>query len=242
MQAWVVVMVVVLAIALALTVYGALHDRTLNRRRAEEMLGPPKRDIPNLPADARAPAYVTEAQARRRRPAPSPSELGGEVAALRGRLEAATTEPFAAYAAREVAVGHATDDFATEPDGRTAALADPLVLVCADEVETVRELLPALEHVITAARPIVVVAPRVAPEVLGTLEVNALQGKVPGLAVVADDAVRGEIAQISGATPVDRTDRRSGWADPAAFGNLASWTSTRTAARLVPLVRADDAS
>ena len=32
-------MVVVLVIALALTVYGALHDRTLNRRRAAEMLG-----------------------------------------------------------------------------------------------------------------------------------------------------------------------------------------------------------
>lgn len=240
-QAWVVVMVVVLVIALALTVYGALHDRTLNRRRAEEMLGPPKRDIPNLPADARAPSYVPEAQARRRRSSSSPAELDDEIVALRERLETATTEPFTAYEPRQVTVGHATDDFATEPDGRTAELTDPLVLVCADDVETVRELLPALEHVITAGRPVVVVAPRIAPEVLGTLEVNALQGKVPGVAVITDDAARNEIAEVSGATPVDRTDRRSGWADPAAFGHLASWTSTRTSARLVPLVRAEDA-
>ncbi|SER36474.1 hypothetical protein [Microlunatus flavus] len=238
MQAWVVVMVVVLAVGLALTVYGALHDRTLNRRRAAEMLGPPERAIPNLPADARPPAYVTEAQARRRPVAQDPEKLGSEIETLRARLEAATTEPFAAYEPRQVAVGHASDDFVTDPSTRTAVLEDPLVLVCADAVETIRELLPALEHAVRAARPLVVVAPAIAPDVLGTLEVNAIQGKVPGVAVLADDAVRAEVAQISHATPVDATDRRSGWADPAAFGHLARWTSTRSSSRLSPLTRA----
>ena len=234
-------MIVVLVAALALTVYGALHDRTLNRRRAEEMLGPPKRDIPNLPPDARPPTYVTEAQARRRPAAKSADQLGAEITAQRARLQAATTEPFTAYEAREISAGHASDDFATDPATRTATLEDPLVLVCADDVETVRELLPALEHAIRAGRPVVVVAPRFAPDVLGTLEVNAIQGKVPGVAVVADAAARAAVAEISHATPVDATDRRSGWADPAAFGHLASWTSTRTSARLVPLVRAEEA-
>lgn len=239
MQTWVVVMVVVLAVALVLTVYGALHDRTLNRRRAAEMLGPPKRDIPNLPADARAPAYVTEAQARRRPTAKGPAELSTEIGDLRDQLAEATSKAFAAYAEREVAVGHASADFATDARSGTAVLEDPLVLVCADDVQTIRELLPALEHAVRAARPLVVVAPAIAPDVLGTLEVNAIQGKVPGVAVLADDAVRAELAQISHATPVDAADRRSGWADPAAFGHLARWTSTRTSSRLVPLVRAD---
>ena len=44
-------MIAIVAVALVLTVYGALSDRAKNRRRAAEMLGPPQRDIPNLPAD-----------------------------------------------------------------------------------------------------------------------------------------------------------------------------------------------
>jgi hypothetical protein len=65
--------------------------------------------------------------------------------------------------------------------------------------------------------------------------VNAIQGKVPGVAVLADDAVRAQVAQISHATPVDATDRRSGWTDPSAFGHLARWTSTRRTSRLAPV-------
>jgi len=215
-------MVVVLVLALALTVYGALHDRTLNRRRAAEMLGPPARDIPNLPSDARSPAYVTEAQARRRPEtgAGSGSSTGSGRALGEGTVE--------------VAAGHASADFATDTRTGTAVLDEPLVLVCKDGVDTIRELLPALEHALRASRPLVVVAPAIAQDVLGTLEVNAIQGKLPGVAVLADDAVRAEIASLSGATPVDATDRRSGWTDPAAFGRLARWTSTRTGSRLTP--------
>ena len=224
MQAWVVVMVVVLVIALALTVYGALHDRTQNRRRAAEMLGPPAREIPNLPSDARSPAYVTEAQARRRPEATADSARSTGS----GSVEAEGTV--------EVAVGHASADFATDTRTGTAVLDEPLVLVCEGGVETIRELLPALEHALKAARPLVVVAPAIAPDVLGTLEVNAIQGKIPGVAVLADDAVRAEIASLSGAGPVDATDRRSGWTDPAAFGRLARWSSTRTSSRLTPAV------
>ena len=214
------VMVVVLVIALALTVYGALHDRTLNRRRAAEMLGPPARDIPNLPADARSPAYVTEAQARRRPETARPERLGERGSDAEGTVE--------------VTAGHASADFATDTRTGTAVLDEPLVLVCEDGVDTIRELLPALEHALRASRPLVVVAPAIAQDVLGTLEVNAIQGKLPGVAVLADDAVRAEIASLSGATPVDATDRRSGWTDPAAFGRLARWTSTRTGSRLTP--------
>ncbi|SDU98746.1 hypothetical protein SAMN04488544_3046 [Microlunatus sagamiharensis] len=213
------VMVVVLVVALALTVYGALHDRALNRRRAAEMLGPPARDIPNLPSDAPSPAYVTEAQARRR-PETARDTLGERDRDAEGTVE--------------VAAGHASADFATDTRTGTAVLDAPLVLVCEGGVGTIRELLPALEHAIRASRPLVVVAPSIAPDVLGTLEVNAIQGLVPGVAVLADDAVRAEIASLSRAVPVDATDRRSGWTDPAAFGRLARWTSTRTSSRLTP--------
>ena len=237
-QTWVVVMVAIVAVALVLTVYGALSDRAENRRRAAEMLGPPQRDIPNLPADARSPRYVTEAQARRRpdgaaapfgRAGPELVEgLGERGGSLEGRDQGV-----------EIGVGYASAEFVTEPGAREVVLDDALVLVCSDGVETVRELLPALEQALKAARPLVVVAPTIARDVLWTLEVNAIQGLVPGVAVLADDAVRAQVAGASGAAPVDAADRRSGWLDARALGHAARWTSTSRTTRVAPLVRTD---
>lgn len=215
-------MIVVVAAALVLTVYGALSDRAKNRRRAAEMLGPPKRDIPNLPEGARSPHYVTEAQARRR-PDRAPQPVAWPEEADQGSVE--------------IAVGYASAEFVTDPRSRQVVLEEPLVLVCSDGVETIRELLPALEQALRTARPLVVVAPVIAPEVLGTLEVNAIQGKVPGVAVLGDADVREQVVEASGAVSIDSTDRRAGWLDPEALGNLARWTSTRTTSRVVPFVR-----
>jgi hypothetical protein len=237
-QAWLVVMIAVVVVAAVLTVYGALSDRAKNRRRAAEMLAPPKRDIPHLPADARPPRYVTEAQARRR-----PPEVGAEpFDRLRARdgVGKERDEELGERAEKtvEIAVGYASADFVTDPAAKAVVLEEPLVLVCADDVETIRELLPALEQAIKAARPLVVVAPTIGKDVLGTLEVNAIQGKVPGVAVLADDAVRAQVAVASGALPVDAADRRSGWLDPQALGSVVRWTSTDRTTRVVRAVRA----
>ena len=193
------------------------------------MLGPPKRDIPNLPARGTVAAYVTEAQARgaptapslrpsRRRSPPTGSETSGEELEIAGssayvRSDAASRQP----SSRPVR-------------GARGRAHDPLVLVCADDVETIRELLPALEQALQTGRPLVVVAPAIAQDVLGTLEVNAIQGKVPGVAVLADDAVRRRSSKRAGPSPIDGTDLRSGWLDPQALGHVARWTSTRSAA------------
>jgi hypothetical protein len=239
-QAWVVVMIVVVAVAAALTVYGALSDRAKNRRRAAEMLGPPKRDIPNLPADARSPQYVTEAQARRRpADAPAAGQLLGQIEDVRAQLRRATTEPFPELTEREIAVGYASDAFVTAPGAREVVLEDPLVLVCSDAVETIRELLPALEQALQTGCPFVVVAPSIAKDVLGTLEVNAIQGKVPGVAVLADDAVRAQVVDVCFAVPIDATDRRAGWLDPQSLGHAARWTSTSRTTVVEPYVRAE---
>ena len=111
------------------------------------------------------------------------------------------------------------------------------MLVCSDGIETVRELLLALEQALKAVRPLVVVAPAIARDVLGTLEVNAIQGLVPGLAVLADDAVRAQVVEATGAAPVDAADRRSGLARPGGVRPRRRWTSTSRTTRVVPLVR-----
>ena len=240
-QPWVVVMIVIVAVALVLTVYGALSDRAKNRRRAAEMLGPPQRDIPNLPADARSPQYVTEAQARRRPPAAPSAEQHHGLQDPRSPLRQATTEPFQELAEREIAVGWASEAFVTEPGAREVVLEDPLVLVCSDAVETIRELLPALEQALQTGCPLVVAAPSIAPDVLGTLEVNAIQGKVRGVAVLADDAVRAQVVDVCFAAPIDATDRRSGWLDPRSLGHAERWTSTSRTTRVAPYVRTEAA-
>ena len=219
-----VVMVAIVAVGLVLTVYGALSDRAKNRRRAAEMLGPPRRDIPNLPEGARSPQYVTEAQARRR-----PESTTAPFDRLRERDQGGV----------EIAVGWASADFVTEPGAREVVLNDALVLVCSDGLETIRELLPALEQALKTGRPLVVVAPTIARDVLGTLEVNAIQGLVPGLAVLADGAVHAQVVEATGAEPVDVADRRAGWLDPRSLGHAGRWTSTSRTTRVVPLVRMD---
>ena len=217
-----VVMIAVVVVAGALTVFGALSDRAKNRRRAAEMLGPPQRDIPHLPADARSPRYVTEAQARRR-PEGAPSSAVGASDRDGDGIQ--------------IAVGYASADFVTDPGAKAVVLENALVLVCRDGVETIRELLPALERAIKDGRPLVVVAPTIAKDVLGTLEVNAIQGLVPGVAVLADDDVRAQVVEATGASPVDAGDRRSGWLDPEALGHVARWTSGSRTTRVVPAQR-----
>ena len=58
------------------------------------------------------------------------------------------------------------------------------MLVCADPIQTFRELLGTLEKLILSKSPLVIVAPAIAPEVLATLEVNAIRQTMRLLASV----------------------------------------------------------
>lgn len=210
-------LVALVVVGSAVIAYGALADRAKNRRRAAEMLAPPKRVIPHFATTGTGPRYVSELQARRP-PAPStvpapPTSSGGEGV--------------------EVGVGYASKDFVTDPARRQAVLHDPVVLVCGDRVDTIRELLPVLEQVLRTRTPLVLVVPEVAPEVLGTLEVNAIQQKVALLVVLADEAHRRQVVELTGATPVDRSDRQSGYVMADRLGRVARWTSGRDASHLV---------
>ena len=64
----------------------------------------------------------------------------------------------------------------------------PAVLVCADPVGSIRELLPVLERLMMTGTPLVVLAPDLAPEVRSTLEVNAIQQTMRLLAVTPSAA------------------------------------------------------
>ena len=219
-------LVALVVVGVAVIGYGAWSDRARNRRAAAAVMAPPERVIPGFEPAGRGPAYVSDLQARRR-PQASSTSLGGDVAG------SDTPGPDAGLSTVDVRAGWASADFATDPERQQAVLEGPWVLVCEDRVETVRELLPVLEPALRAQKPVVVVAPEVAREVLATLEVNAIQGKLAVLVVRANDGQRTSICAASGATPVDCSDRQSGYVTADRLGRLTRWTSTRDASYLV---------
>ena len=216
---WSVGLAVLVVVGLAAVVFGALHDRARNRRRAAEVLAPPDRVIPHFRADAPAPRYLSELQARR------PPEDPRPVLDAAGRAE--VERQLADGAGTGVAVGWASADFVTDPATGWAVLDEPAVLVCADEVASLRELLGLLERLLLSRTPLVLVAPRVAREVQATLEVNRLRGLLSVVVVlVGDPAERDALARGCGATPTERADRQAGYLPPTVLGRCRRWVST----------------
>ena len=220
MEPWFVGVLVVLVVGIAVIVFGALNDRAKNIRRTAEMMSPPDRAIPQFNSAAAGPAYVSDLQARRS-PADSPGAAQADL-----DLPATAT----------VAVGYASRDFVTDTVRRWAVLDAPAILVCADPVGSIRELLSILEKMIKHQIPLVIVAPGLDPQVLSTLEVNQIQQKLHVVAVVApEESDRNRIAELAIATPTIRTDRQAGYIPTEHLGHAARWVSTSTASYLIPI-------
>lgn len=221
-------LVVLIVVGLGVILFGALWDRARNRRRAEEMLAPPQRTIPGFRPDAPTPHYLSELQARRA-PADAPTSTLGDAerTALTRRLESEGTST--------IGTGYISVDFVTDPASGWAVLDEPAVLVCADPVASMRELLGLLERTALSRTPLVVVAPEVAREVLATLEVNRIQQRLAVVVVLArDEQERATVAQACGATPTERADRQAGYLPPSVLGRCARWVSTASGSHILP--------
>jgi hypothetical protein len=223
---WSIGLIALIVIGLAAIIFGALWDRRLNKRRAAEMLAPPRRTIPHFKPDAPAPHYLSELQARRRPENAEPTDLSD---AERETINQQLADP------RTVSIdaGYASRDFITDSSSGWAVLEQPAVLVCADPVQTFRELLGPLEKLILTKTPLVVLAPAIAPEVLATLEVNAIQRTMPLLAVICREAQLSTIAAACQALLIDRSDRQSGYLVPDQLGHCERWISTAKSSHLV---------
>ncbi len=81
--------------------------------------------------------------------------------------------------------GYLSPYFITDPDRMVAVIEDPYILIHEKKISSMRELLPLLEKVAQAGRPLVILAEDVDGEALATLVVNKLRGILKVCAVKA---------------------------------------------------------
>lgn len=232
MDGWTLSLLALCVVGLAAVVYGALADRATNRRRAAAMVAPPSRTIPQFSPDRPAPRYLSELQARQPAPDAAPPDLGEpERQRVRAQLAANTTVTV------PVGCGEA---FVSDRSTGWAVLDQPRVLVCADGVGSIRELITVLEKLVLSRTPLVIIAPSIRPDVLATLEVNHIQRRMTLLALVADDQLSLErITAATGATPVPRTDLQASYVTPNQLGACERWVSDRSTSWLVGVLSAE---
>src|SRR5215207_4282671 len=81
--------------------------------------------------------------------------------------------------------GYLSPYFVTDPERMEAVLENPLILIHEKKISSMKDLLPLLEQVARAGRPLVIIAEDVDGEALATLVVNKLRGTLQAVAVKA---------------------------------------------------------
>jgi len=81
--------------------------------------------------------------------------------------------------------GYLSPYFVTDPERMEVALEDPYILIHEKKISNMKDLLPLLEQIARAGRPLLIIAEEVEGEALATLVVNKLRGTLNACAVKA---------------------------------------------------------
>src|SRR3954465_14575824 len=104
--------------------------------------------------------------------------------------------------------GYISPYFVTDPERMEAVLDDPYILIANSKISAVKDLLPVLEKIMQAGKPVLVIAEDIEGEALATLVVNKIRGTFHSAAVKAPGfgdrrkAMLQDIAILTGATVV----------------------------------------
>src|ERR671921_1582748 len=104
--------------------------------------------------------------------------------------------------------GYLSPYFINNPEKQIAVLEDPYILLYDKKISSIRELLPILEQVAKAGKPLLIIAEEVEGEALATLVVNNIRGILKTVAVKAPGfgdrrkAMLEDLAILTGGTVV----------------------------------------
>ncbi|HLU31377.1 MAG TPA: chaperonin GroEL [Acidimicrobiia bacterium] len=104
--------------------------------------------------------------------------------------------------------GYISPYFITDPDRQEAVLEDPYILIANQKIASVNDLVPVLEKVMQAGKPVIVIAEDLEGEALATLVVNKIRGTFQSVAVKAPGfgerrkAMLQDIAVLTGGTVI----------------------------------------
>src|SRR5213594_2757328 len=104
--------------------------------------------------------------------------------------------------------GYLSPYFINSPEKQIAILDNPYILLCDKKISNIRDLLPVLEQVAKAGRPLLIIAEDIEGEALATLVVNNIRGILKTCAVKAPGfgdrrkAMLEDIAILTGGTVI----------------------------------------
>jgi chaperonin GroEL len=107
--------------------------------------------------------------------------------------------------------GYISGYFVTDPERQEAVLEDAYVLLVESKISSVKDLLPLLEKVMQAGKPLLIIAEDVDGEALATLVVNKIRGTFKSVAVKAPGfgdrrkAMLQDIAILTGGQVISET-------------------------------------
>jgi len=104
--------------------------------------------------------------------------------------------------------GYLSPYFVTDPERMEVVLDDPYILIHEKKISVMKDLLPLLEQIARASKPLLIISEDVEGEALATLVVNKLRGTLTGAAVKAPGfgdrrkAMLEDIAVLTGGTSI----------------------------------------
>jgi len=214
------VLIITGIVAITAVVVAFLVDRDAAKRRRKILSTPP--DRPGLP-EAASPTYLTADEIRQQasQQPVRPDLSQAERDALAARVADVTPIP----------VGWPSSDFVTDAHSQWAVVDSPVVVV-AEAVSTMADVVPIVQQARDKGAGLVVAARRIAPEVLATLSLNALSGRLPCLSLLADDL--DQIAQQVHASILTSADLTAGYVPDHVLGRCDLWVSDPRQTWIVP--------
>ena len=132
--------------------------------------------------------------------------------------------------------GYLSPYFVTDPERMEVVLEDPYILIHEKKISNMKDLLPVLEQIARAGKPLLIIAEDVEGEALATLVVNKLRGTLNVAAVKAPGfgdrrkAMLEDIAILTGGKVIIGRDSASSWKTCASrtWARPSASPSTRT--------------